>query len=102
MNIESKVKEWLTTKGWDPRKEVYDGIRASEIMAYCIKDLMPGIQADKQKKITLKGIEPIDITNGSKYIWKTPTNSILVSACLDGLISHHDDQFWPKIGRAHV
>ena len=87
------IKKWIDKKGNDYIMQEF--IELEEIIVECIKDLSL-VEADQlPKNIQLKGIEPSDIVNGSKYIWETEGRSILVSACLDGLIAHHDDDFWP-------
>ncbi len=98
MNIEEIVKEWLSNQNvFTGNDEILseNDTGLSELVTDCIKDLNL-VEADQlQKKVPLQGIEPSDIVNGSRYVWQTEGRSILVSACLDGLISHHDDDFWP-------
>ena len=87
--MNAAIKAWL--------KEI-EGIEAGkgdtnwliDVMDQCFADIGP-------KWIKLKGIEPSDIVNGSMYIWDVGNHKSLVCTTLDGLITFHDDGYWPFI-----
>ena len=94
--MKAVIKKWLINNGFDDEflcnyQEVGgkpEGGTLSEVIEGCMADIGP-------KWISLNGIEPDEIVNGSTYIWDVGNNKLLVSATLDCLIAFHDDSVWP-------